>query len=74
VVRGPDRHGAAPAGEALLEGAGNFGTPAEPLALPWFTACRLTGRGELVAEELLAQHPGYRPDAEPGAAPDRRGM
>jgi hypothetical protein len=54
-----------PAKAALLEGAGNFGTPAEPLALPWFTACRLTRRGERVADELLAQYPGYRRDAEP---------
>jgi hypothetical protein len=32
-----------PAAERWLEGAGRFGTPAEPMALPWFTACRLTG-------------------------------
>lgn len=47
-----------PAAEALLEGAGNFGTPAAPLAMPWFTACRLTRRGEQVAEELLARNAG----------------
>jgi hypothetical protein len=52
-----------PAEEASLEGAGNFGTPSEPLAQPWFTSCRLTERGELVAEDLLSQHPGYRQDA-----------
>src|SRR5688572_15405379 len=60
-----------PPEEALFEGAGNLGTPAEPVALPWFTACRLTPRGERLADELLGQHPEYnRGDTtEPGAAP-----
>jgi hypothetical protein len=61
-----------PPAEALLEGAGMFGTPAEPEALPWFTGCRLTLCGEQLADSLLAQHPEYRTgsEAEPIAAPD----
>lgn len=47
-------------GEALFEGAGNFGTPREPRAFPDFTSCHLTEYGELVAKELLEQYPEYR--------------
>lgn len=51
-----------PRSESLLEGAGNFGTPENPIAMPTFTACRLTPRGEKQADELLSQHPEYALD------------
>src|SRR5688572_23166871 len=56
----------------LLEGVGNLGTPDDPQALPWFTACRLTPRGERLADELLGQHPEcHRGETTKlGAAPD----
>jgi len=46
-----------PSSAALMEGAGNFGTPENPIAMPTFTACRLTPRGEKLADELLTQYP-----------------
>lgn len=49
-----------PKSAALMEGAGNFGTPENPIAMPTFTACRLTPQGEALADELLTQHPDYR--------------
>jgi hypothetical protein len=47
-------------GDALFEGAGNFGSPGAPPAFPHFTSCRLTEYGESVARDLLRHHPEYR--------------
>ena len=44
-----------PQEERLIEGLGNFG-----VALPAFTACRLTARGRRAAKVLFAKYPQYR--------------
>jgi hypothetical protein len=61
---GPGRPPERP-GEPLFEASGNVGTAAKPQAFPHFTSCRLTARGEPVAQELLARNPAY---ARSGAA------
>lgn len=51
------------AGEPLFEGGGNWGIPGDPnhpACSPYYNTCRLTVRGEQVAEELLSRHPEYR--------------
>ncbi len=54
VHRPPERPG-----DALFEGAGNFGSALHPPALPHFTSCRLTERGVSIARDLLRRHPEY---------------
>src|SRR5260370_9205107 len=47
-------------GDALFEGAENFGSPEDPLAFPHFTSCRLTECGVSVALSRVLHHPDYR--------------
>ncbi len=60
-------------GEPLFEGAGNFGTPDNPHAMPQFTACWLTAYGMQVAQDLLEKHPEYRTIPERGSGADQCG-
>jgi hypothetical protein len=48
--------------EPLFQGMGNWGVrgnPAKPACLPYYNSCRLTARGEHVAQELLSRYPEY---------------
>ncbi len=48
-------------GEPLFEGYGNWGIPDGcPPSWPHYNSCRLTARGELIARDLLTQHPEFR--------------
>jgi hypothetical protein len=46
-------------GEPLFEGAGNLGSDSLPSAFPDFVSCRLTTRGQAMAEQLLAEQPRF---------------
>ena len=50
-------------GIALFEGSGNWGVPGDPdqpPAWPHYNSCRLTAKGERLAQALLERHPEYR--------------